>query len=30
MHPMFVQLFLENDAEDGRAEEEGRRRAAGR
>jgi hypothetical protein len=30
MHPMFVKLFLENDADDGLAEEEQRRRAAHR
>jgi hypothetical protein len=30
MHPMFVKLYLENDADDVRAEEEGRRRAANR
>jgi hypothetical protein len=30
MHPMFVKLFLENGADDGLAEEEGRRRAATR
>jgi hypothetical protein len=29
MHPMFVKLFLENDADDGPAEEE-RRRAVNR
>ena len=29
MHPMFVKLFLENDADDGQAEED-RRRAANR
>ena len=29
MHPMFVKLFLENDADDGLAEED-RRRAANR
>jgi len=30
MHPMFVKLFLENDADDALAEEEDRRRAANR
>lgn len=30
MHPMFVELFLENDADDMLAEEEDRRRAANR
>jgi hypothetical protein len=30
MHPMFVKLFLENDADDVLAEEEDRRRAANR
>jgi hypothetical protein len=30
MHPMFVQLFLENDADDVLAEGEDRRRAANR
>jgi hypothetical protein len=30
MHPMFVKLFLENDADDMLAEEEDRRRAANR
>ena len=30
MHPMFVQLFLENSADDMLAEEEDRRRAASR
>ena len=30
MHPMFVQLFLENGADDVLAEEEDRRRAAHR
>ena len=30
MHPMFVKLFLENDADDVLAEEEDRRRAAHR
>ena len=30
MHPMFVQLFLANDADDVLAEEEDRRRAATR
>jgi hypothetical protein len=30
MHPMFVKLYLENDADDVLAEEEGRRRAANR
>jgi hypothetical protein len=30
MHPMFVKLYLENDADDALAEEEGRRRAANR
>jgi hypothetical protein len=30
MHPMFVTLFLENDADDMLAEEEDRRRAANR
>jgi hypothetical protein len=29
MHPMFVKLFLENDADDGQAEED-RRRALNR
>jgi hypothetical protein len=30
MHPMFVTLYLENDADDVLAEEEDRRRAASR
>jgi len=30
MHPMFVTLYLENDADDVRGEEENRRRAASR
>jgi hypothetical protein len=30
MHPMFVTLFLENDADDNLAEEEDRRRALSR
>jgi hypothetical protein len=30
MHPMFVKLYLENDADDGLAEQENRRRAANR
>jgi hypothetical protein len=30
MHPMFVKLFLENDADDVLAEEEDQRRAANR
>ncbi len=30
MHPMFVKLFLENDADDMLSEEEDRRRAANR
>ena len=30
MHPMFVKLYLENDADDVLAEEENRRRAANR
>ena len=30
MHPMFVKLFLENDADDMLAENEDRRRAANR
>ena len=30
MHPMFVKLYLENDADDVLAEEEDRRRAANR
>ena len=30
MHPMFVKLYLENDAGDLLAEEEGRRRAKAR
>ena len=30
MHPMFVKLFLENDADDVLAEDEDRRRAANR
>lgn len=30
MHPMFVKLYLENDADDVRAEEEDRRRGANR
>lgn len=30
MHPMFVKLFLENDADDMLAEDEDRRRAANR
>ena len=30
MHPMFVKLYLENDADDLLAEEENRRRAAKR
>jgi hypothetical protein len=30
MHPMFVKLYLENDADDLLAEEEARRRAANR
>jgi len=30
MHPMFVTLYLENDADDVLAEEEDRRRAANR
>jgi hypothetical protein len=30
MHPMFVKLFLENDADDLLAEDEDRRRAANR
>ena len=30
MHPIFVKLFLENDADDVLAEEEDRRRAANR
>jgi hypothetical protein len=30
MHPMFVKLFLENDADDVLAEEEDRRRTANR
>jgi len=30
MHPMFVQLYLEDGADDVLAEEEGRRRAANR
>ena len=30
MHPMFVKLYLENDADDVLAEEENRRRGANR
>jgi hypothetical protein len=30
MHPMFVKLYLENDADDVLAEEEDRRRTANR
>jgi hypothetical protein len=30
MHPMFVKLYLENDADEVLAEEENRRRAANR
>jgi hypothetical protein len=30
MHPMFVKLFLENDADDLLADEESRRRSAAR
>ena len=30
MHPMFVRLYLENDADDVLAEEENRHRAANR
>ena len=30
MHPMFVKLFLEDDADDSLAEQERRRRAASR
>jgi hypothetical protein len=30
MHPMFVKLFLEPDADDLQAEEEARRRSVGR
>ena len=30
MHPMFVTLYLENDADDALAEEEDRRRAVNR
>ena len=30
MHPMFVKLYLENDADDVLAEEENRRRSANR
>ena len=30
MHPMFVKLYLENDADDMLAEDESRRRAANR
>jgi len=30
MHPMFVKLYLENDADEVLAEEENRRRAASR
>lgn len=30
MHPMFVKLYLENDADDVLAEQEDRRRAANR
>jgi hypothetical protein len=30
MHPMFVKLYLENDADDVLAEEEGRRRVKAR
>ena len=30
MHPMFVKLYLENDADDAQAEQENRRRVANR